>query len=68
MHNDETCMEVSPVYRTKDEPCLLPGSALKADHGRAATILLEVKGVAYNKAYSTQDCSVIPKVYSKKFD
>ena len=31
MHNDETCNEVSPVYRTKDEPWLLPGTSLKAD-------------------------------------
>ena len=31
MHDDEMCMEVSPVYLTKDEPWLLPGSALKAD-------------------------------------
>ena len=31
MHDDETCMEVSPVYRMKDEPWLLPGSALRAD-------------------------------------
>ena len=31
MHDDETCNEVSLVYGTKDEPWLLPGSALKAD-------------------------------------
>ena len=31
MHDGEMCVEVSPVYRTKDEPWLLPGSALKAD-------------------------------------
>ena len=36
MHNDETCMEVSPVYDTKDEPWLMPGSALHAGYRRVA--------------------------------
>ena len=53
MHDDERCMKVSPVYRMKDEPWLLPGSTLKVDHGRAPPILLEVEGVAYNEAYPT---------------
>ena len=30
--------------------------------------LLEVEGVAYNKAYPIQDIPIIPKVYSNKFD
>ena len=68
MHDDETCMEVSPVYRTKDEPWLQPGSALKVDHWRAAADSLEVEGVAYNEAYLTQDSFVVRKVYSNEFD
>ena len=67
MHDDETCMEVSPVYCMKDEPWLLPGSALKADEGDQP-ILLEVEGVAYNEAYPTQDFFVVTKVYSNEFD
>ena len=67
MHDDETCMEVSPVYRTKDEPWLLPGSALKADE-RTPAILLEVDGVAYNEAYPTKDFFVVRKVYNDEFD
>ena len=67
MHDDETCIEVSPVYRTKDEPWLLPGSALKADE-RAPADFLEVEGVAYNEAYPIQDIPVVPKVYSNDFD
>ena len=31
-------------------------------------ILLEVKGVAYNEAYPTQDFFVVLKVYSNEFD
>ena len=38
MHDDEGCNEVSTVYGTKDEPWLLLGSALKADHGRAPAL------------------------------
>ena len=60
-------MEVSPVYHTKDEPWLLPGSALKADE-RAPADFLEVEGVAYNEAYPTQDFFVVRKVYSNEFD
>ena len=67
MHDDETCNEVSLVYGTKDEPWLLPGSALKADRGHQP-ILLEVEGVAYNEAYPTQDFFVVLKVYSNEFD
>ena len=29
---------------------------------------MEVEGVAYNEAYSTQDFLVVPKVYSNEFD
>ena len=67
MHDDETCMEVSPVYRTKDEPWLLPGSALKADE-RTPADSSGVEGVAYNEAYLTQDFFVVTKVYSNEFD
>ena len=31
-------------------------------------ILLEVKGVAYNEAYPTQDFFVVTKVYRNEFD
>ena len=68
MHDDETCTEVSLVYRTKDEPWLLPGSALKADKGGHQACLLEIEGLAYNEAYPTQDFLVVPKVYSNEFD
>ena len=61
-------MEVSPVYCTKDEPWLLPGSALKADQGRAPALPSGGRRVAYNEAYPTQDFLVVPKVYSNEFD
>ena len=66
MHDNETCNEVSPVYHTKDEPWLLPGSALKADE-RTPADSSEVEGVAYNEAYPMQDFFVVTKVYSNKF-
>ena len=61
-------MEVSPVYGTKDEPWLLPRSALKAVHGRAAADSSGGRRVAYNEAYPTQDFFVVRKVYSNEFD
>ena len=67
MHDDETCMEVSPVYHTKDEPWLLPGSALKAD-GRTPAHSSGGRGLVYNEAYPTQDFFVIRKVYRNEFD
>ena len=66
MHDDETCNEVSPVYGMKDEPWLLPRSALKADE-RAATDSSGGRRVAYNEAYPTQDFFVVLKVYSNEF-
>ena len=68
MHDDETCIEVSAVYHTKDEPWLLPGSALKADHGRALALSSGGRRGCLQRGLPDQDILVVPKVYSNEFD
>ena len=65
MHDDETCNEVSPVYGTKDEPWLLPGSALKADKRTPADSSGGRRG--FLQRDPTQDIPVVIKVYSNEF-
>ena len=52
----------------KDGPWLLPGSAVKADHGRAPALSSGGRRGCQNEAYPIQDIHVVPKVYSNEFD